>query len=74
MMRSTGTSELGNRIHQQRVNRGWSQRELAEQIRTSRQYIGGVESGKYSPTTRSLIRFCVTFQCSADYLLFGEGE
>jgi putative transcriptional regulator len=39
-----------NRIRLLRAERGWSQAELAQRLRVSRQTVNSIETGKYDPS------------------------
>lgn len=43
---------MRNRIRDVRAARGWSQKELAEQLGVSRQTINALETGKWDPSLR----------------------
>ena len=43
-------SRLNNRVKVLRVERGWSQVELAEKLGVSRQSVYAIESGKFDPS------------------------
>lgn len=43
-------SHLNNRVKVLRVERGWSQVELAEKLGVSRQSVYAIESGKFDPS------------------------
>jgi putative transcriptional regulator len=39
-----------NRLHVLRAEREWSQAELAERLRVSRQTVNAIENGRYDPS------------------------
>lgn len=41
---------MNNRLRVLRAERAWSQAELAERLRVSRQTINAIETGKYDPS------------------------
>lgn len=41
---------MKNRLKTLRVERGWSQAELAERLDVSRQSVNSIETGKYDPS------------------------
>ena len=41
---------MQNRIRLLRTERGWSQGELAERLRVSRQTVNSIETGRYDPS------------------------
>jgi putative transcriptional regulator len=41
---------MKNRLRALRVERGWSQAELAERLDVSRQSVNAIETGKYDPS------------------------
>jgi putative transcriptional regulator len=41
---------MRNRIRELRVERGWSQADLAEKLEVSRQSVNAIETGKYDPS------------------------
>jgi putative transcriptional regulator len=41
---------MKNRLKALRVERGWSQAELAEKLDVSRQSVNAIETGKYDPS------------------------
>lgn len=41
---------MQNRLRVLRAERGWSQAELASQLKVSRQTVNAVENGKYDPS------------------------
>ncbi len=44
------TRAVENRIRALRGERGWSQGELAKQLRVSRQTVNAIETGRYDPS------------------------
>jgi len=41
---------MKNRLRELRGKRGWSQRDLAEKLRVSRQTVNAIETEKYDPS------------------------
>ena len=41
---------MKNRLRVLRAERGWSQAELAERLRVSRQTVNAIETGRYDPS------------------------
>jgi putative transcriptional regulator len=41
---------MKNRVRELRMEKGWSQAELAEQLNVSRQTINAIETGRYDPS------------------------
>jgi transcriptional regulator with XRE-family HTH domain len=48
--RLTATQQLGKRVRELRLHRGWSQEELGAQCGIDRTYVSGVERGVRNPT------------------------
>ena len=44
------TSIVKNRLRDLRAQRGWTQADLAERLRVSRQTVNAIEVGKYDPS------------------------
>jgi putative transcriptional regulator len=44
------TSLMNNRIKVLRAERNWSQAELADRLKVSRQTVNAIETGKYDPS------------------------
>ncbi len=65
-------AELGNRIRQLRMERGWSQRDLARQTGVvNPSMISYYELGERLPSYATLLRIAEVFRVSTDYLLKG---
>lgn len=60
-------------VKQYRMDRGWSQRELAEKIDVRRQAIYDIESGRYLPNTAIALQLARIFGCRVEDL-FVEQE
>ena len=65
---------LGERIKQLRLARGWSQEEFGEKIDIHLQTIRVYEKDETIPSALVLKRMAEVFGVTADYLLFGESE
>ncbi len=64
---------IGERIRQLRYRRGLSQTKLAAATGFSVSYISLLESGRRTPTQRSLETIAGTLQCSVEHLRTGRG-
>lgn len=60
---------LGERIHQLRLNRGWSQIDLAKQLNVTKQTISNWENENIQPSIEMLVRLSKTFGVTTDYML-----
>jgi putative transcriptional regulator len=47
---SEAADDMKNRVRELRSARGWSQADLADRLRVSRQTINAIETGKYDPS------------------------
>jgi len=65
--------KLGTRIIELRKQKGWSQTELAKQIKASREAIGKYERNEAQPSVETAKKIADAFDVSLDYLV-GEGE
>jgi transcriptional regulator with XRE-family HTH domain len=65
---------IPERIKELRENLKITQQEMADRTDISKSFIGTVESGKQSISYDFLIKFCTTFNVSADWLIFGKGN
>jgi len=64
--------ELGRKLRQARLQKGYTQQSLAEKARISPVYLGEVERGKKMPSLNSFIRIVEGLCVSADYILRDE--
>ena len=53
---------MRNRIRELRVERGWSQADLAEKLEVSRQSVNAIETGKYDPSLPLAFRISRLFE------------
>ncbi len=58
--------EVQNRVKELRVERGWTQQELAEAVGVSRQSINSIERNRYVPSLLLALTFARVFRCSMD--------
>lgn len=61
--------KIGQRIREERDNKGLTQEELANKLQISRQKVYYWEKGEKVPTLEDLIRLCDIFGCELGYLL-----
>jgi len=54
--------KVHNRIRELRLERGWSQQELADAVGASRQTINAIEQEKYSPSLELAFRLARAFR------------
>ena len=64
--------ECGNRIHQLRIQAGYTQNELASKLNIDRSFLSHVESGKRGCSVDLLVQFSNLFNVSLDYLALGK--
>ena len=57
---------LRNRVKELRVERGWTQQDLADAVGVSRQSINSVERARYVPSLPLALTFARVFGCSTD--------
>jgi putative transcriptional regulator len=55
-----------------RVERGWSQQDLADRVEATRQTIGLIEKGEYNPTLKLCIRIAKALDRTLDQLFWEE--
>jgi len=65
---------LQNRIKELRARFGYSQGELAERVGVTRQTIGFIEKGTFSPSITLSLKISKEFECKVDELFWLEGE
>ncbi len=67
-------SKIGTRIAGIRRSQNMTQEQLAEILNVTPKHISHVENSTSSFSLKQLIRFCEVFNCSFDYLIFGNKE
>ena len=60
--------ELINHVRDFRLQKGWTQEELADRAGVSRQSIISIERGKYVPSLTLALKFAKLFDCPSDIL------
>ena len=58
--------KLKNKVREFRVEREWTQQELAEKVGVSRQSINSIECERYVPSLPLALMFARVFRCSTD--------
>lgn len=61
-----------NRVKELRVQRGWTQEELAEAVGVSRQSINSIERNRYVPSLPLALVFARVFRTSTDEIFVLE--
>ena len=64
---------LGQRVKELRLERGWTQQELADKLETSNMNIANIESGRVK-NPRNLSELAEILKSSPNYLLGGESD
>ncbi|MFA9559167.1 helix-turn-helix transcriptional regulator [Evansella sp. AB-rgal1] len=65
---------LRNRVKELRARHGFSQTELANRVGVTRQTIGFIEKGEFSPSITLSLRISKELQIKVDELFWLEGE
>jgi putative transcriptional regulator len=63
-----------NRVKELRIERGWTQQELAKAVHVSRQSINSIERNRYVPSLALALSFARVFDCSTDEIFMLESE
>jgi putative transcriptional regulator len=59
-------NKIQNRVKELRVDRGWTQQQLAEAVGVSRQSINSIERERYVPSLELALMFAQVFNCPTD--------
>jgi len=59
-------AQVHSRVKELRVQRGWTQQELAEAVGVSRQSINSIERNRYVPSLLLALTFSRIFACPTD--------
>lgn len=65
---------IRNRVKELRVERGWTQQQLADAVGVSRQSINSIERERYVPSLPLALTFARVFNCSTDEIFRLEAE
>lgn len=65
---------MKNRLAALRKQRNFSQKELGDLLKVSRQTIISIEKGKYNPSLDLAFKIAYIFQCSIEEIFFYEEE
>lgn len=64
--------DIGYRIKALRMKQGISQTDFAKTIEVSQTHMSNIEGGKAGLTLENLVKMVNIFDCSLDYLVFGD--
>ena len=65
---------MKNRLHVLRAERDWSQADLAEALRVSRQTVNAIENERYDPSLPLAFAIARVFACRIEDVFTPEGE
>jgi putative transcriptional regulator len=60
------SQKIQNRVRELRLERGWTQQQLADAAGVSRQSINSIECNRYVPSLPLALTFARLFACSTD--------
>jgi putative transcriptional regulator len=60
------SQKIQNRVRELRLERGWTQQQLADAAGVSRQSINSIECNRYVPSLPLALTFAHLFACSTD--------
>lgn len=63
---------MRNRLRALRAERGWSQAELANHLKVSRQAVNAVETGRHHPSLPLAFKLAETFEQSIEQIFLKE--
>ena len=58
--------KLSSKVRELRLDRGWTQQQLADAVGVSRQSINSIECNRYVPSLELALTFARIFACSTD--------
>ena len=73
-MESTLDVPVSNRVRELRMDRGWTQQQLADAVGVSRQSINSIERNRYVPSLELALTFARIFGCPTDRIFVLETE
>lgn len=65
---------LENRVRELRARFRWTQQDLADAIGVTRQTIGLIEKGDYSPSVTMALKMAAAFKVSVEEVFYLRGE
>lgn len=65
---------MDNRMKVARVEKGWTQKQLAEQTGVTRQTISLMEKGKYNPSLKLCLQICYALDKTLDEIFWLDKE
>lgn len=65
---------MKNRLKVLRAERDWSQADLAERLKVSRQTVNAIETGKYDPSLELAFRVAQLFQLPIEAIFFPDSR
>ena len=60
------STTVQNRVKELRIERGWTQQELADRVGVSRQSINSIERQRYEPSLTLALKFAQVFERPID--------
>jgi len=66
--------DLNLKLRLARIEKGFSQQELADRVEATRQTLGLIEAGKYNPTLNLCIKIAKALDKTLDQLFWPEEE
>ncbi len=63
---------MKNRLRVLRAEHNWSQAELAEKLKVSRQSVNAIETGKFDPSLPLAFKLAHLFDCSIETIFSGD--
>lgn len=63
-------AKLSNKVHELRLKKGLTQKELAEKVGVTRQTIIAIEKGNYSPSVVLALKLARSFKVKLESLFF----
>ncbi len=67
-------TKVRNRVRELRLDRGWTQQQLADAVRVSRQSVNSIECGRYVPSLELALLFARVFGRSTDSIFELDGK
>jgi len=58
--------KVRNRVREYRLERGWTQQQLADAVGVSRQSVNSIECNRYIPSLELALIFARVFACSTE--------